>query len=98
MPRMPMVSVLALLSILTAAPISAQQPTSPTGAPGATIPPTGPASPGVATGRLQQTHGGWRSSRIVGATVYNDNQSIGTIDDLIVGQDGKISTAVVSVG
>jgi len=35
----------------------------------------------------------------VGATVYNDsNQSIGTVDDLIVGQDGKITTAVISVG
>jgi hypothetical protein len=35
----------------------------------------------------------------VGATVYNDsNQSIGSVDDLIVGQDGKISTAVISVG
>jgi hypothetical protein len=53
----------------------------------------------VAAGRLQKTDGGWRSSRIVGATVYNDSdQSIGKIDDLIVGQDGKITTAVISVG
>jgi hypothetical protein len=35
----------------------------------------------------------------VGATVYNDaDQRIGTVDDLIVGQDGKINTAVLSVG
>src|SRR5205823_456569 len=30
---------------------------------------------------------------------YNDSdQSIGTVDELIVGQDGKINTAVISVG
>jgi hypothetical protein len=50
-------------------------------------------------GRPQRTHGGWRSSRIVGATVYNDHdERIGTVDDLIVGQDGRISDAVLSVG
>ena len=53
----------------------------------------------VVPGRLQRTRGGWRSSRILDATVYNDgNQRIGTVDDLIVGQDGKVSTAVISVG
>jgi sporulation protein YlmC with PRC-barrel domain len=50
-------------------------------------------------GTLQKTHGAWRSSKLVGATVYNDSgQSIGTVDDLLVGDDGKISQAVVSVG
>jgi PRC-barrel domain protein len=99
MPRMPPASALAVLSALVAAPVPAQPPASPAGAPGAAVPPSGPASPGVAVGRLRQTHGGWRSSRIVGADVYNDNgQGIGTIDDLIVGQDGRVGTAVVSVG
>ena len=38
-------------------------------------------------------------SRIVGATVYDDTgESIGKIHDLIVGKDGKISTAVISIG
>jgi hypothetical protein len=50
-------------------------------------------------GRPQRAHGGWRSSRIVGATVYNDrDERIGTVDDLIIGQDGRISEAVLSVG
>lgn len=98
MSRMPAASTLAVVSALIAAPVLAQQPVPPA-APGATIPAAGPASPGIAAGRLQKTDGGWRSSRIVGATVYNDsNQSIGTVDDLIVGQDGKIGTAVISVG
>jgi sporulation protein YlmC with PRC-barrel domain len=53
----------------------------------------------VTAGRLHKAGGGWRSSQIVGATVYNDaDQRIGTVDDLIVGQDGKINTAVLSVG
>ena len=35
----------------------------------------------------------------VPATVYNDrDERIGTVDDLIVGQDGRISEAVLSVG
>ena len=42
---------------------------------------------------------GQRSSQIVGTTVYNDrDERIGTVDDLIVGQDGRISEAVLSVG
>ena len=98
MSRMPAASTLAVVSALIAAPVLAQQPVPPA-APGATVPAPGPASPGIAAGRLGKTDGGWRSSRIVGATVYNDsNQSIGTVDDLIVGQDGKMSTAVISVG
>jgi PRC-barrel domain len=108
MSRLPGISTLAVLAALTATPVFAQQqsaspatPGAPTSAaPAAVVPPAGPGAPTAATaGRLQQTHGGWRSSRIVGATVYNDsNQDIGTVDDLIVGRDGKISTAVISVG
>jgi PRC-barrel domain len=98
MSRMPAASTLAVVSALIAAPVLAQQPVPPA-APATTVPSAGPASPGMTAGRLQKTDGGWRSSRIVGATVYNDSdQSIGTVDDLIVGQDGKISTAVISVG
>jgi hypothetical protein len=53
----------------------------------------------VEAGRLRKTHGGWRSSRVVGATVYNDgDERIGTISDLIVTPDGRISEAVLSVG
>src|SRR5690349_23137129 len=53
----------------------------------------------VETGRLQRTHGAWRSSEIVGTAVYNDHdERIGSVDDLLVGQDGKISETVLSVG
>ena len=41
-----------------------------------------------------------RSSKIVGASVYNDqNQSIGSIDDVLMSDtDHKADTAVISVG
>ena len=42
---------------------------------------------------------GYRASKLIGSTVYNDqNQKIGSIDDLIVTPDEKITTAVISVG
>jgi sporulation protein YlmC with PRC-barrel domain len=41
-----------------------------------------------------------RVSKIVGASVYNDqNQSIGSVDDILMGdRAGKVGTAVLSVG
>lgn len=42
---------------------------------------------------------GYRSSKMVGATVVNEaNETVGTIDDLIVTPDGKTPYAVLSVG
>jgi sporulation protein YlmC with PRC-barrel domain len=39
-----------------------------------------------------------RTSKVVGSSVYNDhNEKVGSIDDLLIGKDGKIS-AVLSVG
>ncbi|MBV9735327.1 MAG: PRC-barrel domain-containing protein [Acidisphaera sp.] len=92
----PTVGALAMLAALGAPPALAQQaPVRHNPAVRAGTPPGGP----IVAGRLQKTHDGWRSSRIVGANVYNDsNQSIGTVNDLIVGDDGKVTTAVISVG
>jgi hypothetical protein len=43
-------------------------------------------------------NGGMRASKIVGSSVYNDqDQKIGSIDDLVIGSD-KTLNAVVSVG
>jgi sporulation protein YlmC with PRC-barrel domain len=40
-----------------------------------------------------------RTSKVVGASVYNDqDQKIGKIDDILVSRDDKTSTAVISVG
>ena len=41
----------------------------------------------------------YRGSKIIGSTVYNDqNQSVGKIDDLLISNDGKAPFAVLSVG
>ncbi len=41
----------------------------------------------------------WRSTKLVGLTVYNKaNERVGDINDLILGPDGKISNAVIGVG
>lgn len=51
------------------------------------------------SGTLEMSHGKWRSSELVGATVYNDEgKSIGTISDLLIGSDGQVSQVVLSVG
>lgn len=42
---------------------------------------------------------GYRASKIIGSSVVNDaNDTIGTVDDLLVSPDGKETFAVLSVG
>jgi sporulation protein YlmC with PRC-barrel domain len=44
-------------------------------------------------------HGDWRASKVVGLNVYNDNnQSIGSINDLLMDKSGNIKAAVIGVG
>ncbi len=50
----------------------------------------------VASVRLD---GGWRASKFIGSTVYDDqNQKIGSVDDLVMSGKDKVAVAVVSVG
>ena len=43
--------------------------------------------------------GDWRASKVVGLNVYNDNnQNVGSINDLLMDKSGNIKTAVLSVG
>ncbi len=42
---------------------------------------------------------GYRASKVIGASVVNDsNDKVGTVDDLIVAQNGKVPYAILSVG
>jgi sporulation protein YlmC with PRC-barrel domain len=44
-------------------------------------------------------HGDWRTSKVVGLSVYNsNNESIGSINDLLMDKGGNIKAAVLSVG
>ncbi len=50
----------------------------------------------VASVRLD---GGWRASKFIGSAVYDDqNQKIGTVDDLVMTGKDKVAVAVLSVG
>jgi sporulation protein YlmC with PRC-barrel domain len=43
--------------------------------------------------------GDWRASKVVGLNVYNDNnESLGSINDLLTDKSGNIKAAVISVG
>jgi hypothetical protein len=97
---------------LLAWPVLAQPPSGPGSAPpspGMTTP--RPASPGMAPGGTPAASTASsakyftadhqvRAAKVVGASVYNDqNQSIGSIDDILMSDpDHKAATAVISVG
>jgi sporulation protein YlmC with PRC-barrel domain len=43
--------------------------------------------------------GDWRTSKVVGLNVYNDNnENVGSINDLLTDKSGNIKAAVISVG
>src|SRR5262245_61876848 len=42
---------------------------------------------------------GYRASKVIGASVVNDgNDTVGKVDDVIIGQDGRSPFAVLTVG
>ena len=44
-------------------------------------------------------HGTWRTSKVVGLSVYNDgNESLGSINDLLMDKSGNIKAAVIGIG
>ena len=58
---------------------------------------TNSASMSTASGLSFQ--GDWRASKVVGLKVYNDNNdSVGSIDDLLTDKDGNIKAVVIGVG
>jgi PRC-barrel domain len=48
---------------------------------------------------VQKLSAGYRASKVIGSSVINDaNETIGTVDDLLVSRDGKQPYAVLSIG
>lgn len=88
------------LSLVLAAPSFAQTNTTNTApAPVANAPVNNANVNNAPDGSLEMYHGMWRASKLVGSNVYNqDGKTVGSIDDLLVGKDGKIDTAVLNVG
>jgi len=60
---------------------------------------TATPAPAAASDTSSSFQGDWRASKVVGLSVYNsDNQSIGSINDLLTDKSGNIKAAVISVG
>lgn len=57
-------------------------------------------APGAATSAASSSYQGeWRTSKVVGLNVYNnENESIGSINDLLTDKSGNIKAAVIGVG
>ncbi|THD73670.1 MAG: PRC-barrel domain containing protein [Bradyrhizobium sp.] len=52
-----------------------------------------------ATASDSSFQGDWRASKVVGLNVYNENnESLGSINDLLTDKSGNIKAAVISVG
>ena len=60
---------------------------------------TDKAAPAAAATDTSSFHGNWRASKVVGLSVYNDsNESIGSINDLLMDKSGGIKAVVIGVG
>jgi sporulation protein YlmC with PRC-barrel domain len=102
-----MIAATALIAWPGLAQTTSGPGSTPPASPGTTT--SRPASPGTATSAPNATSGApkyftadhqVRASKVVGASVYNDqNQSVGSIDDILMGdRDHKAATVVISVG
>ena len=77
---------------LLAAVASAQTPTTTADRPNT-------ASTNTTTLSDSSLQGDWRASKVVGLNVYNDNNdSVGTINDLLMDKSGNIKAVVLGVG
>jgi sporulation protein YlmC with PRC-barrel domain len=56
-------------------------------------------SAAATTASSSSYQGDWRASKVVGLKVYNDNnESVGSINDLLMDKTGAIKVAVIGVG
>lgn len=93
----------AALAAALAVPAAAQQ--KPMNSPAATEQPSAGSTQSQTTSAQQpgflksQSQSEWRGSKLIGASIYGpDNNSIGLVNDLIIGGDGQIKAAVIGVG
>ncbi len=100
--------VAALVAALAALPAAAQQadqaatPPPDTSAPAASGAPAGLVTtvnnPNLAVASVK-LESGVRASKLIGATVYSEqNERVGSVDDLVMTGGDKVTVAVVSVG
>jgi sporulation protein YlmC with PRC-barrel domain len=98
-----------LLASAMIAPAKAQQspapaPSAPAGQPApaaqpAPAPQLAPAATRAETTAPVQTTAQWRSSKLIGLNVYNDqNEKLGDINEILLDQSGKATGVVIGVG
>jgi len=86
--------VTTLVAAMTALPVAAQQADQ--AAPPGVVATTNNPNLSVASVRLEN---GVRTSKLIGSAVYSEqNERIGSVDDLVMTSDDKITVAIVSVG
>lgn len=92
----------AALATVLAMPAFAQSTTTPPANTNNTnVAPTAGSTANTTSGNFlsSQQSTDWRGSKLIGASVYGpDNASIGEINDVVIGGDGKINAVVVGVG
>lgn len=106
--KLPSAGVMTLVMALAALPAAAQQ-ADPTATPPADT--TAPAPAGAPAGLVATVNNpnlavaavklenGVRASKLIGATVYSEqNEGVGSVDDLIMTGDNKVTVVVVAVG
>src|ERR1700759_4667423 len=98
----PLLVSLASLAIAVSPVLAQQPPDQPKPPPASTVTspePAGmPKNPDLAVASVTM-QGGSRLSKLIGSSVYNDqNEKIGTLDDLILKDGDRITLGVVSVG
>ena len=60
---------------------------------------TKPAPSTTAAAASTSFQGDWRASKVVGLNVYNEqNENVGSINDLLMDKSGSVKAAVISVG
>jgi sporulation protein YlmC with PRC-barrel domain len=56
-------------------------------------------APAAASESSSSFQGDWRASKVAGLNVYNDNnENVGSINDLLMDKSGTVKAAVISVG
>jgi sporulation protein YlmC with PRC-barrel domain len=100
-----MIAAAALIAWPVLAQTTSNSPAAPASPPGmtptrSTTSPAASATPAPSTPKYFTADHQVRMSKVVGASVYNDqNQSVGSIDDLLMSDnDHKAATVVISVG
>ena len=62
-------------------------------------PATQPAAPATTAPAPMSQAGHWRSSKLIGVNVYNDqNEKLGDINEILLDQSGKVAGVVLGVG